>query len=539
MNKSLALKYSLSFFTLCSAVAPRSAQAMKVERPPQFVLFAYDGSYNNSVWQESREFSRIQGQNKADVKFTYFINPVYLIHEKNNRQVVNGPWATMAGSNITVRQQGKNVYLPPHKTSTATTNYTGKVSDIGVGDDQRDVEERIEHMTDAHLEGHEIASHAVGHFDGSQWSEVQWTNEFLQFDYILDNVFALNKIRPSNRNSQGLIFKEDVVGFRAPLLGYNEALFKVMKKFNFKYDTSLKDKPDYWPQKNRHGLWNFPLGSLKRPGTGKMVPSMDYNFCVQDTARLAAQDPSLRKMTVYSEKKKKNIQPNSGECFNVVKPHQKAEIKASMLATYRNYFNANYHGNRAPVHIGHHFSNWMSGAYYEAFFEFAQEVCRLPEVRCATYKELTDFMESRKSGEIAALQAGQFQKLKSKNWSAPLALLNSAADQIDVQLKQIDSNTLQIELNGKDKDKAQDLRVNINGFDFDVKTVELSKIKSLLDPEAVNQIRVSALNEDGLELQSATHLLSLDSKGNVVFNSVSIEERSNFGHLSEAHKDDF
>ena len=64
-----------------------------------------------------------------------------------------------------------------------------------------------------------------------------------------------------------------------------------------------------------------------------------------------------------------------------------------MLDTYLDYFKANYTGNRAPMHIGHHFTDYQSGAYRDALKTFARTVCGLPEVRCVTYKTLADFMD--------------------------------------------------------------------------------------------------------------------------------------------------
>src|SRR6185436_137482 len=82
-----------------------------------------------------------------------------------------------------------------------------------------------------------------------------------------------------------------------------------------------------------------------------------------------------------------------------------------MIDTYRAYFKNNYYGNRAPVHIGHHFSKWNGGAYWSAMKMFANEVCGRPEVKCATYKELVQFMESLTPEKRAAYQHGAFQKL--------------------------------------------------------------------------------------------------------------------------------
>src|SRR5262245_63104570 len=48
------------------------------------------------------------------------------------------------------------------------------------------------------------------------------------------------------------------------------------------------------------------------------------------------------------------------------------------LQTYLQYFKSNYAGNRAPLHIGHHFMNYAGGAYNEALKSSARAVlvCR-------------------------------------------------------------------------------------------------------------------------------------------------------------------
>ena len=79
-----------------------------------------------------------------------------------------------------------------------------------------------------------------------------------------------------------------------------------------------------------------------------------------------------------------------------------------MLLTYLDYFKANYSGNRAPIHIGHHFTDYQSGAYRDALKAFARMVCGLPEVRCVTYKTLADFMDGLDMPTLQAYRDGRF-----------------------------------------------------------------------------------------------------------------------------------
>lgn len=317
-----------------------------VQRPPQFVLLAFDGSYNNAFWGESRAFAQ-----QNDLKFTYFINPVYYVARPKNMSCIDG-----------------RPYQAPGKGPGASA--------IGWGDNSDDVKQRLEHTAMAHAEGNEIASHAVGHWDGSGWDEAGWTSEFEQFNEMLFNSARIAGIPPVNLG----FAQEDIVGFRAPQLGHSPGLYRTLAKKNFSYDTSKSGPANYWPQK-LGGVWNFPLAELRIAGSGKSVQSMDYNFYMAHSR--GVNDPNTANHATYERQ---------------------------MTETYRGYFASNYYGNRAPIHIGHHFSKWNGGAYWKAMQTFAKEVCGLPEVKCVTYKELASFMEAN-SGKIASYQAGSFQKM--------------------------------------------------------------------------------------------------------------------------------
>ena len=89
-------------------------------------------------------------------------------------------------------------------------------------------------------------------------------------------------------------------------------------------------------------------------------------------------------------------------------PHRHDLYREQMLATYLDYFKKNYIGNRAPLHIGHHFADFQNGAYREALKTFARSVCGLPEVRCVTYAKLADFMDELLPETLAAYRDGAF-----------------------------------------------------------------------------------------------------------------------------------
>jgi hypothetical protein len=184
--------------------------------------------------------------------------------------------------------------------------------------------------------------------------------------------------------------RNDIKGFRAPELGHSPGLYKVLAEDGFRYDTSKVAQINYWPQQ-QNGVWNFPLGQLKTALTRKNIVLMDYNF-------------------YYTHSK---ARPN---------PKRAKFYEEDMFKTYMNYFQKNYNGNRAPVHIGHHFSAWNGGAYWDAMFRFAEEVCGLSEVQCVTYSELADFMDMLTPEQIAAYQKGELESVLTPSTTTQTSL---------------------------------------------------------------------------------------------------------------------
>ncbi len=228
-------------------------------------------------------------------------------------------------------------------------------SDIGFGGSLQDVAARIDVVRRAYREGHEIASHANGHWDGSGWSEEQWRAELAQFSDIIANTHAINGLPDSDPEEWQLITGA-ITGLRAPLLAVNEAMYEVLPEFGYTYDTSRTHQRNYWPEQLIGGVWNFPLAELPLEQGGAVI-SMDYSFS-----------------TLHEE------------------PSQ--DPQGEMAQAYAAYFDNNYNGSRAPIHIGHHFSLYFEGAYWRAMQNFAQAVCKRDDVICGTYSELAKAMPS-------------------------------------------------------------------------------------------------------------------------------------------------
>ena len=252
-------------------------------------------------------------------------------------------------------------------------------SNIGFGGTLDVMKKRLEQVRLAMAEGHEIGSHAIGHFDGAKYTFAQWDKEFQQFTHILSNVWQrYNKAaEPAGWKNY---FAKEVSGFRAPYLavGDRKALWKTFVKHGIDYDTSLVNNMNYWPRQI-DGVWNFPLAMIKVAGTAKTTLSMDYNFFVTSRPARKGRRKSIRNM--------------------------RTRWSRAMSPT----FNNNYYGNRAPVHIGHHFSQMNGGAYWRAMQRIAKYVKKQPNVICGTYKELLAFVQKNKAN-LNDYQAGNFDK---------------------------------------------------------------------------------------------------------------------------------
>ncbi len=290
---------------------------------PQFVVFAFDGSKSLSMWEESRSFARQMNEAGTKFHFTYLINPIYLLTES----------------------EALEQYQPPR--------YAKGNSAIGYSENLSDAVERRKQITLAQKEGNEIASHAVGHWSGSDWTYEEWKSELIQFDAILHSVPTVSK--------------KSVVGFRAPQLGQNENLFTALNELGYEYDTSLvgfaKDLP-----KAHNGLWEFPVATIIFGKDERPVLSMDYSIYMHQTGA-------------------KSIAWRGTELWD--------SLYEDTMIAYKRYFEENYNGNHAPVYIAHHFSKWNDGVYWQVMQDFAKEVCSKPNVQCVTYGELAKYLDSK------------------------------------------------------------------------------------------------------------------------------------------------
>ncbi len=327
-----------------SILALAAAPALAVDRPPQYIAIAFDNCTELDRWKEWSDFAAGMNRNGDRVHFTFFVSGVNFIADAN-----------------------KSIYEPPHeRRGSSRINFGGTLDDV---------RSRILFINELHARGHEIASHAVGHFDGRNWSASDWKHEFDSFDNAFSKVAANNNLP----DDAGFDFPvSEISGFRAPYLATSPGLYTVMNAGRFRYHANGGVEPDAWPVKENN-LWRFSLGNIRIAGARRKTLSMDYNFLVAQSMGL--DNPRLRDF-----------------------------YRAQMLDSYMDYFKANYTGNRAPLHIGHHFTDYQRGAYREALKTFAGAVCGLPDVRCVSYRALADILDKESPETLAAYQKGDFER---------------------------------------------------------------------------------------------------------------------------------
>lgn len=208
------------------------------EKPPQFVLFSFDGASSKKHWDRVLPLAR---KNNAHV--TGLLSGVYLVPDED-RAIYTGP------------------------------GHAPGRSSIGFGGSKPEVAERIQYLNTAIEAGHEIGTHYNGHFctgdepSVGRWNTQQWQAELDAFTAILDKARAA-----------GLKLPEKAIrGGRTPCLEGNwQQAFPAMASRGLVYDTSHVSLGVQWPSIH-NGLWEFPMPEVRVPALGRRVVMMDYNF---------------------------------------------------------------------------------------------------------------------------------------------------------------------------------------------------------------------------------------------------------------------
>lgn len=332
---SRILLLPLAAATLAAGPAFAKDDAAEAAKRKQLVIVSFDGAHDNLLWEKSRAMARRTGAH-----FTYFLSCTFLFPKDERAK-----------------------YQAPHEKR-------GR-SNVGFSQDKDETILRLGEIWLAKLEGHDIASHGCGHFDGGKWSTEDWKTELTFFREALKDAWRNAGVGEREPADWQRFAREDIKGFRAPYLSAGSGLPKALEAEGFTYDASLVSKGPAMPAASgdiaRFALPLIPEGASQRP-----VIAMDYNLYVRHS------------------KGKEN-------------PEKSAAFEESTLAAYRDAFAGQYDGERIPVQLGFHFVEMNAGAYWRALDRFLTETCGKADVACVSYVEAMDILAKEKKAAGAAL----------------------------------------------------------------------------------------------------------------------------------------
>lgn len=311
------------------------------ERPPQFVVFSWDGAGED----DSKLFSHFrQVAQETKATMTFFLSGIY-----------------------TLPRSQKMLYAPPGKPLGASA--IGYLSDDSV-------RATIQQVGAAWLEGHEIGTHFNGHFCDDQgvgtWSSSQWRSEI---DQAIGFVHAWRtNTGYTDLDPLPFDYSKELTGGRTPcLLGQNQ-LLPTARDLGWTYDASNPGGLQIWPAK-RLGVWDFPLQLIPFPGAGFQVLSMDYNMMANQS----------------------NANPSGAKSMRPYWQRQSANA-------YMAGFNRAYTTNRAPYFIGNHFESWNGSIYMASVEQAIREIAQYPDVRLVSFRQMAQWLEAQDPAVIARLR---------------------------------------------------------------------------------------------------------------------------------------
>jgi hypothetical protein len=311
------------------------------ERPPQFVVFSWDGAGEDDNHFFSH-FRQVAQETKATM--TFFLSGIY-----------------------TLPRGQRHLYAPPNKPVGASA--------IGYLDDDH-VRATIQQTGAAWLEGHDIGTHFNGHFCDSQgvgtWSPQQWRSEI---DQAVDFVHTW-KTNTGFKDLDSLPFdySKELAGGRTPCLLGQDQLLPTAAELGWKYDASNPGGLQIWPTK-RMGIWDFPLQSIPLVGTKYEVLSMDYNIMFNQIGPDPTGDAARR-------------------------PYFQQQAADSYMAGFKRAYTT----NRAPFFIGNHFETWNGGIYMGAVESALRQIADYPDVRLVSFRQLVDWLEAQDPAVIAKMR---------------------------------------------------------------------------------------------------------------------------------------
>ncbi|MDF3300681.1 hypothetical protein [Streptomyces tropicalis] len=337
---------------------PRPERLRPGQKPPQFVVFSWDGAGEDSQKLFSH-FRKVAKANNATM--TYFLSGVYMLPKEK-----------------------RDLYHPPQ--------HDVGSSEIGFNDEQG-ITDTARQVRLAWLEGNEIGTHFNGHFCGEnggvgKWSVDEWKSEIDQAKTFVKTW----KTNTGLRNAAPLPFDYDkeLIGARTPCLEGQTNFMKAARDLGFRYDTSGVNN-QVWPKK-KYGLWDLSMQLVPFPGHTYEQLTMDYNFMVNQSGTLTQGDPD--KFGYWGD-----------------------QMRDGLL---QGFYRA-YDGNRAPLVLGNHFESWNGGTYMRAVEDVVKEVCNKPDVRCVSFHQLADWLDAQDPQILARLRGLEVGESPKEGWASYLS----------------------------------------------------------------------------------------------------------------------
>ncbi|MDX6352900.1 MAG: hypothetical protein QOF84_7690 [Streptomyces sp.] len=322
---------------------PKAERLKPGERPPQFVVFSWDGAgeLSNQLFSRFRKVAAGHG-----ASMTFFLSGIYLLPESKKR-----------------------LYAPPRHALGASA--IGYLAD-------RHIHATLQQVRSAWLEGHEIGTHFNGHFCGPDgvglWSPGEWRSEIEQ----------AKKFVTEWRTNTGFTdldplpfdYEKELIGGRTPCLEGQANLLPTAADLGWKYDASSPGGLQMWPGKVQGDkIWNFPLQSIPFPGHSFQVLSMDYNMMANQSNANPLGDSSRY------------------DAWRV-------QARDSYLAGFRRAYDT----NRAPFFIGNHFERWNGGIYMDAVEEAIGRIAAYDDVRLVSFRQLVHWLEAQDPAVLSQLR---------------------------------------------------------------------------------------------------------------------------------------
>ena len=328
-----SLRFAFAFGLSVAAFTAAVPAVAQTESDQQLVIVSFDGAHDNALWSKSLDIAQATG-----ARFTYFLSCTFLM----------------------TRQQAHSYKGPGQK--------AGR-SNIGFAQDISEIRTRLEHIWSARENGHEMASHGCGHFDGKSWSKNQWQAEFAAFSETLRK--AWHNAGSSEQEPTGWqdFVGNEISGFRAPYLSTNSNMFAALKQTGFEYDASGVSRRPVTPRTNEK-LLRFDLPMIAEGPEGRRVLAMDYNLYYRHSAATE-------------------------------KPERSKEFEERAYLAFHRAFERERNGARNPFQIGMHFVEMNDGAYWRALERFLLDVCPMADVDCVNYRDAIERMKTRHRGDGA------------------------------------------------------------------------------------------------------------------------------------------